>query len=779
MRRKITYWLFICTILFLGIKLFANVYEELPFTFERLTTDFNGAVCNNNVVMVYGNGSIVLKSYDFGDNWNQICIAHDSFDIKKMISFEGNFYGIMNKEIAFRCDSYGSNWELFNIGQNETLTSISVIEKEIYILKQNEITIYNSNFSEIRNIPLDSEIKYREMLNLKNHLFISTNKGLLLKIDLNENDSINIINFSELNIAQDSTIIYSLKTDNKNLFVTIEKKIYKSEDLGNNWKIASNFSGLYNVYEGNIYLLNTIYYNNTFINFPVLKKVLNPQDLLKISIDTVDRYTTLLIFNGFEFLNENNIVAYGMDKLISVSNDGGITWKIVSNLPVSSHIYTWLNDKICYAISNKQLSGGQVFTTTNKGVTWLPQKLTDTSIFNSFNSVISSSIPGIFYAEENGRIFLVYGNKFQNTKNVLISKDYGNTFESISNNELRLILNSLNGKIQPLIKRGNEYLLIIPSIQDKNFNTKNILLDSNFQILDINTLDSITILTSNFYQQDEKIIAIGYERKGFNGKTFDIERNYVMYSFDYGKNWLIDFEFPLIENLYFEPYFYKHLILIPTYKNIDTSQKFKYIYQLSILNLTDKTYQVNAYTTETTFRGFSVLNDKLYWFMGNDTIFIYEKFEDFPQKCEKYLTKSYIIGITNSDLEYGYGVSRRKETTQKSIITLFKFKTSSEIKVKHEQFVYFYFAPPFPNPAHSQVQITIYWDLNYDFDIKKIEIYNYFGKKVNNDGDVRLELSGDNSGNLIWDCRQAQTGIYFIYPKIGNIRYCIPVVILQ
>ncbi|MCX7735708.1 MAG: hypothetical protein N2319_03245 [Candidatus Kapabacteria bacterium] len=760
-----------------GIKLFANVYDELPFTFERLTTDFNGVVINNYITMVYGNGSIILKTDDFGYSWKQICIAHDSFNIKKIVTFDGFFYGIMNKEIAFRIDPSGSNLELFNLGLNETLTSISLIGKEIYILKQNEISVYDQHFKKIRFISLSPDFNYREMINLSDFLFISTNKGILLKISTKESNNIEVINFSELNIAQDSSILYSLKTYNMDLFVTIEKKIYKSVDLGKSWNIASNFAGVFNIYDGNLFLLNTFYYNNTYINFPVFKKVINNEELIKISIDTVERYTSLLIFNGFEFITKEIIIAYGMDKLISMSYDGGKTWKLISNLPVFGNIYKWLNDEVCYVISSKQFRGGQVFTTSNKGITWLPQKLTDTSIFRSFNSGTSSSIPGIFYADENGRIFLVYGNKYLDTKNMLISKDYGNTFESVSSNELRLVLNSLNGQIQQIIKKENEYLMFFPSLQEKNYNTKRILLDSNFKILDIITLDSITIIASKYDYQDSKLVAIGRERKGYNGYSFEIERNFVMTSFDFGKNWLIDFEFPLIENLYFEPYFLNNLILVPTYINIDTNQKFNYAYDLNILDLENKLYKEKAFRTETRFRGFSVLNDKLLWFMGNDTIYIYDSLKYFPHTSKKYLTNNYIFGITDGNLDFCYGTSSKKEKPQNSIITNFKFKKNSGVLVEQSDLIYFYYYPPYPNPAHNQVHISINWDKKNDLDIENLEIYNYLGKKVYNDGDMRFEFSGDNSGFLIWDCGKVPTGIYFIYPKIGNARYFIPVVI--
>lgn len=771
--------LFIFILIFFGIKTFANVYQELPFTFERLTTDFNGVAYNNEVILVYGNGGIILKSEDLGNNWIQTLVAHDSCDIKKIIGDNGKFYGIMKKEFAFRSDSYAKDWEIFSLEKNDTLISIVVYKSEIYILKPKEIAVFDNNFSKLRNIALELNANYLEMLKLNNYLFITTNKGKLLKINLDENDKKEIINFTDLNIAQDNSILYYLKTDNKNLFVMIEKKIYKSEDLGKSWNIASNLAGVYNIYDGNVFILSTFYYNNTYINFPVLKKVENNGDLIKISIDSVERYTSLLIFNGFEFITKEIILAYGMDKLISISYDGGITWKLISNLPISGNIYSWLNDKVCYVVSNNQFRGGQVFTTTNRGTNWLPQKLTDTSIFRAFNSSISSSIPGIFHADEKGRIFLVYGNKYQDTKNMLISKDYGDTFESISSNELRLVLNNINGSIQPIIKKGNDYLLIVPTLQEKNYNTKSILLDSNFKILDIITLDSITIIASKYDYQYNKIIAIGLERKGYNGNTFEIERNFIMTSYDFGKNWLIDFEFPLIKNLYFLPFFLNNLILIPTYVNIDTSQNFKYVYELNILDLDNKSYKEKVFSSETRFRGFSVINNKLLWFMGNDTIYIYDNLENFPYQCKKYLTNNYIIGITDGVLDLCYGASRKKDLDKNTILTLFRFKKTNDITIQQGNIVYFYFSTPYPNPARNQININVYWETNDYIDAKNIDIYNYLGEKANSEDDIRLELLGDSNGKLIWDCSKVKSGIYFIYPKIRNVRYCIPVVVLQ
>ena len=358
-------------------------------------------------------------------------------------------------------------------------------------------------------------------------------------------------------------------------------------------------------------------------------------------------------------------------------------------------------------------------------------------------------------------------------------RDYGDTFESISSNELRLVLNNINGSIQPIIKKGNDYLLIVPTLQEKNYNTKSILLDSNFKILDIITLDSITIIASKYDYQYNKIIAIGLERKGYNGNTFEIERNFIMTSYDFGKNWLIDFEFPLIKNLYFLPFFLNNLILIPTYVNIDTSQNFKYVYELNILDLDNKSYKEKVFSSETRFRGFSVINNKLLWFMGNDTIYIYNNLENFPYQCKKYLTNNYIIGITDGVLDLCYGASRKKDLDKNTILTLFRFKKTNDITIQQGNIVYFYFSTPYPNPARNQININVYWETNDYIDAKNIDIYNYLGEKANSEDDIRLELLGDSNGKLIWDCSKVKSGIYFIYPKIRNVRYCIPVVVLQ
>jgi hypothetical protein len=72
--------------------------DVIPFTPERMITDFNGVVYNGTNVLCYGNYGIITFSKDRGEHWDQLNIG-DKYNIKKIRTLEKTFYGVTEYSI--------------------------------------------------------------------------------------------------------------------------------------------------------------------------------------------------------------------------------------------------------------------------------------------------------------------------------------------------------------------------------------------------------------------------------------------------------------------------------------------------------------------------------------------------------------------------------------------------------------------------------------------------------------------------------------------------------
>ena len=72
--------------------------SDFEYNQERLDVDFKGITNSENAILCYGTGSMIILTSDNGENWEQVCVHHDSLDIYDMTFSGENFYGILNQE---------------------------------------------------------------------------------------------------------------------------------------------------------------------------------------------------------------------------------------------------------------------------------------------------------------------------------------------------------------------------------------------------------------------------------------------------------------------------------------------------------------------------------------------------------------------------------------------------------------------------------------------------------------------------------------------------------
>ena len=92
-------------------------------------------------------------------------------------------------------------------------------------------------------------------------------------------------------------------------------------------------------------------------------------------------------------------------------------------------------------------------------------------------------------------------------------------------------------------------------------------------------------------------------------------------------------------------------------------------------------------------------------------------------------------------------------------------KSSIESEIERN---YLYTYPPYPNPAKSEVKVLFFWDINLPMTTEDISIYDITGKKIDAYDNISLVKQANHYGNLIWNCSNAQPGIYLINIKHGT-----------
>lgn len=87
----------------------------------------------------------------------------------------------------------------------------------------------------------------------------------------------------------------------------------------------------------------------------------------------------------------------------------------------------------------------------------------------------------------------------------------------------------------------------------------------------------------------------------------------------------------------------------------------------------------------------------------------------------------------------------------------------------------------YPMPASSNVRTTVYWNNIYNiYNIEeaKINVYTSYGTKINNP-EISIEKISSYQANIVWNCRNYTTGIYYITVTLSNETVSIPVVVCR
>ncbi len=75
---------------------------------------------------------------------------------------------------------------------------------------------------------------------------------------------------------------------------------------------------------------------------------------------------------------------------------------------------------------------------------------------------------------------------------------------------------------------------------------------------------------------------------------------------------------------------------------------------------------------------------------------------------------------------------------------------------------YLWTNPPYPQPSNNQVKVEVYWDSGLPFTSDDVEIYDLTGVKININGQINVKKENNWKGNIIWDASNQNPGIYIM-----------------
>jgi|GEM_PF-1066128 len=794
------------------LLLSASLHCELPFEIERYGTDYIGIAKNDKTVLLYGKYGIITYTHDAGQNWRQVCIG-DDYDVLKVISVWNVFYALTTNSVFVSHDD-GETWERHEIlGENPWL-DFSTDGNNFYLISKTELYKVGKELKDKELLfQFENFISLTEIARLGKYLFIVDAGIAIYRYDTETNqidDTIYVGSGTqpiERLKVEGSTLYALLRSEHsasyEDKFNVVRHSVLKSTDLGKSWETVTRDLPVTKdfIVEGKYVATLSPKVNTSFNVVATSYVVADTTGLVReeVVFDTSNVFIPYFgivdnVFNDFyitciERINDNVIIAEGVQKSIMLSVDNGKTWNVVSYfrplykpfifpfadrfMPIGNDtliIFSDLWPFVFYSFDGgatfKSLSVARALELVNIGL-------------NDFGTFIGRD--GKF-----GWVVVEKEKKYKLTGNLILvySKDWGRTFErqyislnsvpSFSKDSVIFILftsakyfNEIGRISIPFeIYQDNQQNLIGHLIIDE---------DCNF----VDTIFSPYLLTANPF----RLLGFWDERNIYTVIT-DSQNTIILRTVDFGRNWIAFDTIPRVG-----------------YKKSDTD----------FMNFTlEKILGNGLYVIrmQVPGKGFLVLYDSkkktfdsletpfyyglYYWgnmvfVVSQDKVIIvpditkglvgyYET--DFPEKFQRkqkyelldilerggkdFLIVGKIYGDLLSD---NYEINLCKIRKRGGI--------SSVVEMKDEENPYLFVLPLYPNPAKDFVVLPFFWEPGYSVDDVKISIYDINGNLCTNYIKSYSPTSA-NAGAIRVECGNFPEGIYFLSAKIFDRNYIMP-----
>ncbi len=729
-----------------------------------MMSDFYGITSSVSCIICYGTNGILLRSSDLGNTWEQLPFSHDTVTVLKIININGEFWGITNNGNIIHSLAEGKYWSL--TGTSHNLYDFQFYKDQMYALSDSMIICYDKNATEVEKIEFKLKIKPTELGIFNGYFILPADTGLVYVQNIKDKSDKSYMDFKNSGQCENCKIPNNFQCGNSAFFVSSGDNILESSSNIRQWVIMAKNFGLFRVNNNSIFTLaQKIFYPQYMLTTPSLSKYENG-GYTTITSDIVRRYVINQPFSDFKFINDSLIVAVGSNKTIYKSSNKGISWELISNKS-STFLTSWYNKDFGVTFKEK----GLVFTTRNGGITWVPQKFTDTTIqkFQYGNYA---------YAGSDGRCMIYYPDvNVMNHKNIMISKNYGETFVQLFNDSLYSNWNPVddittdNGNVHIYYSYGDEYYQL----------SQVIVLDSNFQFIKRQLMfDSLVILPNTIKKINNYYESFAVYHYPSKNPYIDSCVLYTIKSDDC-LNWNKEHLCRIQGNVRYVLRLNDFEYLLSFSKDttiIDTVTKYGLIIgKYFIINYNSKTHEQDTLLSSFRYPLQKLLNynGKIYNF-GWKSVFTSDfsnlsRFSWDSINIKPYESIFFLKQFDN--VLYGGASFGSKKNIIKYILPTQPNGIIDQTEIRTQVYAY----PPYPLPASDIVRCKIYWDLRYDIKNSKITVYDTFGNIIPTFDEIYIKPILDYSGEIIWDCHNVPNGIYLIVFNHGDAKKAISVVI--
>ncbi|HRP03198.1 MAG TPA: hypothetical protein PLE30_11175 [Candidatus Kapabacteria bacterium] len=747
--------------------------------FYRINSDFNGSVYNGSVLLVYGNGGVILKSSDIGSTWEQINL-NDNLNIINMIYTDNQFVGLSDKNIFIFSKNNGISWETSSVSPAFPIYQMIFYNDNYYCMGAEKILVYDKQYQKIEEYQIKVDTNYYNFTLFKNHILYTAKKGLIKSIDLN-NKQESFIDLKNYGMCTNCSLPTELMADEQFAYFRHNLMLYGYDGNSINHIHSPKAKGIYCLKNNEIYQI----YNVNFADYKLdslyfVKVNKQTKSSIPIKSEINDRYISGLVFTDVKFINNKTIVAVGKDKLIYMSYNSGADWELKSH-------FNNLNDITRFdALSSTQIQPYLKFNRSNDGgVTWLSQKNYDKYFSNVLFGHLYSYGIGYFLNKNNGCYFLS-----SPTENFNIAYTNDNCENvSLQQNESMAYNKSTDLRC---ISYKDTALIMLPGVFKSNCYSILFRLSNEFKETNRTVLDSTWLLFMDKLE-DNSIIAIStnykYPYKKGSQTYFDSISSSVIISKDSGYTWEKEFDFNMPE--------FEKKIRSYTISRINNDLFFHYVEpgENSVMKTSIYRYKILEKNLEKIFSddyydppkpGIVKLGKNYYFItiraLPKGTEFnIYEN-KDFNSNPKNWIKISPFDRYSIQNLE-SFNDSLHKiiayDSLFKKVVVWFNkpdIQTDVDNQINNE-YHSIYISNPIPNPAKQHVKFKIYWDSTLEPSLFKFETLNMIGTIVSEGDKFDFHIINNHSGELVWYPKQLTSGIYFLNVKSGSFNKYMKVVI--
>ncbi len=510
-------------------------FDEFPkLEFHRVSANFNGISYNSGTILVFGDGGIILRSSDLGGTWSQINLD-ESYNISGMCNIGNKFFGVIGDSYAISSLDNGLTWNVIELDQAIKPKKILPYTTNLFCLSNNLILKYDQDFKLIKEYKLETDTSIVDFTICGDNIYYSAGNGKLGIIDLLTNNQ-KTVDFSAFGICVNCPAASGFFSSKLFPYFNIGMNLYRYNPSNSIIELVHNGikKAPYCAHNDDVYQIYSIY-NETY-NLDSLyyfKVEFNTKTSTNIKLPGNDRYISQLRFTNIEYLDDNNIIAVGRDKLIYMSSNGGLEWTLKSHFNVSTSYGNFFR----FDDQNSSRIGPYVKfeRTTNGGSTWLSQKnysneyrYSDFADYSNFGSTFFSD-------KNNGYIFISIN--ISGRSNFAYTNDGGENVILKDNSKLKYA----QAPKKFSLKNKNNNLLIIPGhFLDKYYYTIISRLDNEMNEIVRTVLDSLNFLFIDTFENGKMYaVVINYREREEIDKIVKYNKIYytLLSSLDAGLTW--------------------------------------------------------------------------------------------------------------------------------------------------------------------------------------------------------------------------------------------------